>query len=148
HRRTRHERDLELTGAVVHPQGVGPFRAEVLVAEDGDHPLVFHEGVRDLLEEATPGVEMLLLLVIRVVAVLPMLITPSTGMRSPPRVSAPSIVSKIGTSCFLAWARARSRVVNWSTYIEATLSAGPAPPSCFQPSRIIPRSTSACGPAS
>ena len=44
HRRARHERDLELTGAVVHPRSVGPFGAEVLVAEDGDHPSVLDEG--------------------------------------------------------------------------------------------------------
>src|SRR5207245_5882364 len=31
-------------------------------------------------------------------------------------------------------------------YIAARVSAGPAPPSCFQPSRILPISTSACDP--
>ena len=42
--------------------------------------------------------------------------------------------------------RARSRSVNCSTYIDASRNAGPGPPSCLQPSRILPTSTSAWSP--
>ena len=60
---------LRFLGRFVHGEGVVPDGAEVLVVEDGDDAFVFFERGDDLVEKPAPGVKVLALVVVGVVAV-------------------------------------------------------------------------------